>query len=68
MNYINNYLKLKVEMERHQQKPKNIEFLILKMSLQYLHSLSFSHIFFFYIFPNWTVDGTHYEFHKNWLV
>ena len=67
MNYINNYLKLKVEMERHKKNTKNIEFLMLKMSLQYLHSISFSHISFF-IFPNWTVDGTHYEFHKNWLV
>ena len=46
MNYINNYLKLKVEMERDQKNTKNIEFLILKMSLQYLHSLSFSHILF----------------------
>jgi hypothetical protein len=52
-------------MKRHKKHKKHL-ILILEMSLQYLHSKSFFHNLFC-MFPNWTVDGTHYEFHKKWL-
>ena len=53
-------------MKRHQKKSQNIEIVFLKEALHSVHSNSFFQKENLVV-VNWTTEGGHHRFNKNWL-